>query len=143
MADFLSDEQWRQYEEEGYVKLGKVLSDEDLGALQERIDAIMMGEAKLDYDLLMMQLDSDSGRYGDTGPQTKGHKGGTLNYRKIEGLEFDRLFLEYMQRPLFRDICGRVYGAETLKRESGEVASSLVLFGEGALTTEGVTALHV
>jgi hypothetical protein len=36
-----------------------------------------------------------------------------------------------------------VYGAETLKRESGEVASTLVLFGEGALTTEGVTALHV
>jgi len=113
MVDFLRDEQWRQYEEEGYVKLGKVLSDEDLGALQGRIDAIMMGEAELEYDLLMMQLDSDSGKYGDTGPQTKGHKGATLNYRKIEGLEFDRLFLEYMQRPLFRDICGRVYGAET------------------------------
>lgn len=113
MVDEVTEAQWRQYEEEGYLKLGRLLSAAELKELQERIDAIMRGRAELDYDLLMMQLDSSTGQYGDAGPQTKGHKGDTLNYRKIEGLEFDPLFLKYMQRPVFRDICAGIYGAET------------------------------
>lgn len=112
MADFLTEAQWRQYEEKGYLKLGKLLTDEELQALQQRIDAIMLGEAKLNYDLIMMQLDSISGNYGGAGPQTKGHKGATLDYRKIQELEFDPLFLQYMQRPVFREVCARVYGAD-------------------------------
>jgi hypothetical protein len=39
----ISEQQWEQYERDGYLKLGKVLSDEDLQALQKRIDDIMMG----------------------------------------------------------------------------------------------------
>ena len=35
-----------------------------------------------------------------------------MNYRKIQDLEWDPVFLEYMQGPLFRDICLRAYGAE-------------------------------
>mgnify|MGYP003326229732 CR=1 FL=1 len=43
----------------------------------------------------------------------EGYKGKTLAYRKIEQLEFDPIFLEYMQRPLFRQICADVYGPRT------------------------------
>lgn len=111
--DTLTDAQWQQYEQEGYLRLGKLLSDEDLKNLQDRIDSIMMGTAEIDYDRVMMQLDSSDGAYGGAGRQTMGHKGATLNYRKIEQLEHDPLFLRYMQRPVFRDICARVYGAET------------------------------
>lgn len=54
--------------------------------LKERIDEIMLGTAKLDYSKLMMQLDSDTGRYEDIGEQSLGHKGSTLNYRKVLSL---------------------------------------------------------
>ena len=110
--DALTTGQWRQYEAEGYLHLGKVLDGSALAALQERIDAIMLGEADVDYDRMLMQLDFGASDYGDIGEQTKGHKGATLEYRKIEDLEWDPIFLEYMQRPLFRDICERCYGGD-------------------------------
>lgn len=102
--------QWAEYETNGYLKLGKLLDDSGVEVLRQRIDDIMLGRAEIDYDRIMMQLDSSSGAYGDAGPQSLGHKGATLDYRKIEWLEFDPLFLAYVQRPEFRDICARVYG---------------------------------
>lgn len=110
MTDTLTTTQWMQFERDGYVKLGRVLDEADLAALCGRIDDIMLGKASINYDRMLMQLDSSSGRYEDAGPQTRGHKGATLAYRKIQDLEFDPLFLAYMQRPLFRHICERVYG---------------------------------
>lgn len=49
-----------------------------LQALLDRIDAIMMGTADVDYSKLMMQLDSTTGRYEHIGEQTLGHKEPTL-----------------------------------------------------------------
>lgn len=109
----LTDAQWHEFEQNGFLCLGPVLDPEDLHGLQERIDAIMLGEAEIDYDRLLMQLDSATGAYGDAGRQSTGHKGSTLNYRKIQNLELDDRFLAYMQRPLFRDACARCYGPET------------------------------
>jgi ectoine hydroxylase-related dioxygenase (phytanoyl-CoA dioxygenase family) len=43
---------------------------------------------------------------------SEGHKRATLEYRKIQMLELDPLFMAYMQRPLFREICAHVYGPE-------------------------------
>jgi Protein involved in biosynthesis of mitomycin antibiotics/polyketide fumonisin len=112
-AQALTDAQWAQYERDGYLRLGKVLSDADLAALQQRIDDIMLGTADVPYEKLLMQLDSTTGRYEDAGVQSKGHKGATLAYRKIQDLEYDPLFLEYTERPLFKDICARTYGPDT------------------------------
>ena len=111
MSQLISDQQWQQYDRDGYVKLGQLLSEAELQAAQQRIDEIMLGKARLNYDRMLMQLDSESGKYEDAGVQSKGFKGATLNYRKIQELEFDSFFLAYMQRPILREICGRVYGA--------------------------------
>ena len=109
----VSEAQWQQFQEEGYLHLGKVMDNGELEAIQQRIDDIMLGKAPLDYDLMLMQLDYKSETDSTPGPQTKGHKGATLNYRKIQDLEFDSLFLTYMQTPLFRDICAKAYGPDT------------------------------
>ena len=66
----VSEEQWQIYEREGYLKLGRLLTDPELQALQERIDDIMLGNADIDYDRLLMQLDSDTGQYDDLGEQS-------------------------------------------------------------------------
>ena len=109
----INDSQWEQFEEEGYLRLGRVMDDEELATLQQRIDDIMMGKAKLPYDQIMMQIDGKTADYGKMEPMTKGHKGPTLNYRKITELELDPFFLSYMQKPAFRDICARAYGSST------------------------------
>lgn len=107
----LTDTQWEEYEARGFLRLGRVLGEEALAALQQRIDAIMLGEAEVPYDRIMMQLDSTDGK--NPGEQSNGHKGATLAYRKIQGLEVDPCFRDYMAAPLFREICARVYGVET------------------------------
>lgn len=110
---YISAEQWAKYEDHGYLILGKLLGDDELADLQGRIDAIMLGTAALDYDRILMQLDSTTGAYNDAGVQSKGWKGATLAYRKIQDLELDDLFREYLERPVFREICERVYGTQT------------------------------
>jgi len=113
MTHQLTDDQYIQFCRDGYCLLGQVVSDDEVEALQQEINRVMLGEAPIEYDRMLMQLDSESGKYEDAGPQTKGHKGSTLNYRKIQDLEFDPVFLRYMQHPLFRDICNQVYGHHT------------------------------
>jgi len=105
----ITDQQWQEYEELGYLKIGSVGSDW-LRKMQERIDAIMLGRAAVNYNRMLMQRDSESGRYEDAGVQSKGFKGATLEYRKIQDLEYDPLFLEYLQHPVFEALCRRVYG---------------------------------
>ena len=109
----LTTAQWERYERDGFLNLGRLLDPDELAALQDRIDAIMLGEADVPYNRMLMQLDSDTGRYEDAPAQTAGFKGRGLNYRKIQDLELDPLFLAYMRRPIFRDLCRRVYGADT------------------------------
>ena len=109
----ITDAEWAQFGQAGYLKLGRLLDRPQLQALQQRLDDLMLGRARVDYDRLLMQLDSASGKYEDAGAMTKGFKGATLNYRKIQDLEFDPLFLELMQRDIFRELCQRVYGAAT------------------------------
>lgn len=110
MKTLLTDDQWLQYTRDGYLKLGKLLDDAALRELQQRIDDIMLGKADVDYDRMLMQLDSDTGEYGDMKPMSKGHKGARLDYRKIEQLEYDPVFLKYIQQPIFNEICARTYG---------------------------------
>jgi phytanoyl-CoA hydroxylase len=108
MGRHFTEEQWREYDAQGFLKLGKVLSDDELHGLRTRIDAIMLGRIR--YRDMMMQLDLGGG-YDNTAPQSKGWKGETLEYRKIEQLEKDPLFLAFMQKPVFREACDLIYGA--------------------------------
>ena len=104
MTQQISDEQWVQFEEEGYLRLGKVMDDDELEGLQQRIDDIMLGKVKV-HDQMYMQLDSETGDYSEKRITMRGHEVATLNYRKLQDLEFDPLFLSYMQKSLFREIC--------------------------------------
>ena len=105
-------EQWEEFDQEGFLSLGQVATNKQLADMQKCINDIMLGLASVNYDQIMMQLDreSDTGR---PGPQTKGHKGPTLLYRKIQQLEFAPIFLNYMRHPLFETICQRIYGQQT------------------------------
>lgn len=111
--EHITSDQWASFESTGIMHLGKLLRDEDLKALQDRLDAIMMGTADVDYGRLLMQLDSKDGAYENAGEQSNGHKGATLAYRKIQNLEIDPLFFDYLSQPIFKELCARVHGPET------------------------------
>ena len=100
---------WRRFDAEGMVRIGR-FDAATLSRLRDGLDDIMLGRADVPYERLLMQLDSTSGHYADLGRQTKGFKGPTLNYRKIQDLELARVFRNYLETPLFRTICRRVYG---------------------------------
>jgi hypothetical protein len=104
MLDTVTEEQWREFDAHGVVSLGVALSPAELGAISERLDAIMLGEVGDPYpfDRMLMQLEGAGG-------QTRGYKGRTLDYRKIQGLEHDPFILNYLKSDLFRCVAERTY----------------------------------
>lgn len=87
--------------EQGYARLGRVLSDEGIATLRERIDDIMLGKVR--HDGLFFQHDSETGRYDDL-VRREGFVGPSVHYRKIEKLEKDPLFRSYMSNAIFERI---------------------------------------
>ena len=108
VTDMWSEAKHAQFMAQGYLRLGKVLGDEELVALQGRIDAIMLGE--IPYPKMQFQMDGKTGAYEKMEPNTLGNKGASLAYRRITGLEQDPLFLAYMQHPIFRAITAYYMG---------------------------------
>ena len=109
-AMFFSQADWDRFDAQGYLRLGRIADDATLAAMQGRIDDIMLGKANVDYQRMLMQLDSADGAYESAGPQTRGFKEATLNYRKIEQLENDDVFRAYMTLPVFEEAARRFYG---------------------------------
>ena len=100
--DKITPAEWQLLEEVGYVRLGVVLTEAEIDQLCQRIDQIMWGT--IGYPGMRMQLCPSalgSEKMSRFSPQ---HKGSSLKYRKIEQLEMDPLFLQYIQHLLFRDI---------------------------------------
>lgn len=97
------------YREHGYARLGKLAEPERLVRMRDRIDAIMMGAVV--HEGIFFQRDTDSGRYEDLS-YGKGYEGPTLGYRKVEKLEKDPIFLEWITHPIFEPLAREVYGGD-------------------------------
>jgi phytanoyl-CoA dioxygenase PhyH len=102
----LTSDELRSYEENGYLRLGQVMTREELSALQQRIDDIMLG--RIVYPGMFFQMDTPTGVYSDL--KGRGYEGPSLDYRKIQDLEQDPLFLAYIQHPRFRAITRELVG---------------------------------
>jgi hypothetical protein len=107
MANFLSEQQWWEYEQRGYLRLGPIMDESERTALQRRMDEIMLGQVH--HPGLRFQLDT-GGAYEDLPDPVPRGPEATLDYRKVQGLEADPLVLEVIRRPVLREICGRHYG---------------------------------
>jgi len=85
----------------GYARLGRVVSDAALAALGARVDDLM--SARVRHEGMFFQHDSPSGRYEDL-TFGAGWQGPSLDYRKIEKLELDPLFREFIGNALYEKI---------------------------------------
>jgi phytanoyl-CoA hydroxylase len=97
---------WREH---GWARLGRVASDEELGAMRSRADDIMLG--RVVHQGLFFQHDSASGRYEDL-EFGKGWIGPSDAYRKIEKLERDPVFRAWMENPVLERVVRAVVGDE-------------------------------
>jgi ectoine hydroxylase-related dioxygenase (phytanoyl-CoA dioxygenase family) len=95
------------FAEHGYARLGRVMSSDGLAALRQRSDDLMLG--KVVYPGLFFQLDTETGAYEDLA-FGRGFEGPSYNYRKIEKLEKDDLFLAWLQNPLFEQVARALVG---------------------------------
>lgn len=89
------------YRRDGYARVGRVFDEDFLSPLRARAEALMLGQ--IAYPGLFFQHDTTTGRYEDL-EYKKGYVGPSLNYRKIEKLEKDPLFLALIRHPLFERI---------------------------------------
>jgi phytanoyl-CoA hydroxylase len=98
LADFARD---------GYARLGRLMSDDGLAALRGRAADLMMG--RVPDPGLFFQLDTETGSYGDL-TFGRGYQGPSDNYRKIEKLEKDALFLSWLRNSVFERIARALVG---------------------------------
>lgn len=89
----------------GFARLGRVLSDAGAEALRERADELM----SVHHPGLFYQHDSETGRYEDLA-FNRGWVGSSPRYRKLERLELDPLFLDWVENPLFRRLTQAAIG---------------------------------
>jgi phytanoyl-CoA hydroxylase len=92
---------------EGYARLGSVLAPVAAERLRERADELMLGTVR--YPGLFFQHDSPTGRYEDLA-FGDGWVGPSRAYRKLEKLELDPLFAEWIENPLFARVADAVLG---------------------------------
>jgi len=95
------------FDRDGYARLGRLMSDEGLDALRGRADDLMMGRAP--DPGLFFQLDTETGSYEDL-TFGRGYQGPSHNYRKIEKLERDELFLSWLRNAVFERVARALIG---------------------------------
>jgi len=99
----LSAAQLKEFNENGFVRLGRVGASGTHAKLAERINQIMLGE--IQNPEITYMLDSKSGSYDDLEWGNSKWQGSTLKYRKIERLDVDPLFWSYTCDPFFVSTC--------------------------------------
>lgn len=103
------EEIYADFRAHGFARVGRIAGEDTLQKLRARIDAIMLGEVR--YDGMFFQRDTHTGNYEDLS-FGRGYEGPTLNYRKVEKLEQDPLFLAWIRQPFFRQICADLVGPD-------------------------------
>jgi hypothetical protein len=109
----ISPAELASFHRDGFISLGRCAPLEQIEALGERIDDIMMGTVRHANPMLFQLCPSatDLPQFAEFGAaQTKLWKGATLKYRKVQDLEQDPLYRDYMSLPVFRDITSKIIG---------------------------------
>jgi polysaccharide pyruvyl transferase WcaK-like protein len=107
LSERLTDQQWIDYDRDGFLHLGPVLTPDEVDALRRRADDLALGNLR--NPDVQMQLDT-GGAYEELPAARGSFDQGTLLYRKIQGLETDDLYSRLVKHPLMLEICGRQYG---------------------------------
>jgi hypothetical protein len=101
----------RAYREDGFALLPGLISQAGLETLRARCDDLMLG--RLDHTPFFFQQDAASGHYHDM-PLGEGWVGPSLTYRKLEKLERDPVFFDFLRNALFSRLARAVIGPSAI-----------------------------
>lgn len=104
----LTDKDFASYDELGYCILKDYVPPEEVEALRQRIDDIMMG--KIVYEGMFFQQDPSMMMDAAGEKKDLTFAGASINYRKIKDLEYDDVFLHFIQNDVFRQLAERYIG---------------------------------
>ena len=103
----ISDTLWNEFDRDGVLQLGSLLTSEEVDALKRRADDLALG--RVVNPAVQMQLDT-GGAYDELPGTVRRFEQGTHLYRKIQGLEHDDLFTRLVRHPSIGEVCARMYG---------------------------------
>lgn len=99
----------RQFGEQGYLRLGQVMTGPQLTALRQRLDDLTLGDRR--NDRIWFQLEpAYCERMGL--PSGYAYHGPSPHYRKLMYLDADPLFREYFTHPRFCALLRQLIGPE-------------------------------
>lgn len=104
----ITDAHFQSYEEFGYCIFKDYVSPAQVEAMRQRIDDIMMG--KIVYEGMFFQKDPATMDMNAAGKKDLTFDGASINYRKIKDLEYDDVFLAFMQNDVFRAMAEKYIG---------------------------------
>lgn len=102
----VTKEQFESYEKLGYAIFKNYVSPETVEALTQRIDDIMMGKVR--YEGMFFQ--QDAAMMGEQAQGDTSFAGPSRNYRKIKDLEYDDVYLAFIQNDTFRAFAEKYIG---------------------------------
>jgi phytanoyl-CoA hydroxylase len=105
----MSGEAADHFRAHGWARLGVVASEDELARLRARADDIMLG--RVVHEGLFFQHDAETGRYEDL-DFGRGWVGPSLSYRKIEKLERDPVFRDWVENPKLEPVVRALVGDE-------------------------------
>merc|ERR1719461_2507878 len=115
VASDLTDDQWREFREKGFVKIGKTMTELETLALRSQAFALMSGKVR--HENLFMQLDPGADAAYDSltsHSESPRFTEESTAYRKIGeagcGLELDPLFKSFMSKEIFERVARRIHG---------------------------------
>jgi hypothetical protein len=103
----LTEAQWDAFSREGFMRLGPLLTPDEVDVLRRRADDLASGKVVNEHVLLQL----DTGGAYEALPEAADRLDGDARlYRKIQGLETDDVFWPLVSHPLALEVCARMYG---------------------------------
>ena len=101
----------RDFENKGYAKLGKIITEKFRKKLVQRTYDLMMGKIK--YKNMFFKLDDPDGNYFNIKHKDVKNEifsGPSERYKKIKDLEYDPLFLKLIKSKSLKQIAKKLIG---------------------------------
>ena len=100
----------KKYNEDGYVRLGKIVSKKYSGLLSNRALHLMSGKKK--YEGMFFQLEGEKGQYKKIDKKSEIFVGPSKRYRKIKDLEYDNLFFKVIKNKYLEFFSNNLIGKD-------------------------------
>jgi len=100
----------KSYNENGYVRLGRIVTEKFSSKLTKRVLDLMMGKKK--YKGMFFQLDGEKGKYEKINVKSEVFTGPSKRYRKIKDLEYDNLFFKIIKNKYLEYFSNNLIGKD-------------------------------